>query len=942
MSMKHRKALLALLALFDPSSAIPYPTSSVFLSAQHNNSLAYILQPSASGETEFLSLNLSSSIDTHNLSYNTLLKSTPFHNDEQNSSFIPAVDDQGRITVYTGNCHSVSDDPILWKFQPDSANADGNGTWNKAPVIARDTEAAPNYLAAGFTFSSSSNPGESAMYVFGGMCPFKNSTDSTWVSAANYSQSMVMLGPHPYYSTKHRATITGTRATPIAEAGMAVVPLPPSYTVGSKLKQQDFLFIGGHTREAFLNMSQLAVFSLPQQSWSFVSAVSDSELRTELAVRDVAPVEPRSGHTAVLSEDGTKVYVVGGWVGNETVPADPQFAVLDLAEGLGGANDWTWMTPSSEGLGIPEGAGIFGHGAAMLPGGVMMIHGGYSIPKSSSKRASMTAQSNSQVHLYNVTSNSWITSYRNPAAKSSIAPATHNHKLSSSQKAGIGVSLGIGLPAIIVIALCTWNYHRKRRVKSKRDSQLRELALGAERAHFWDQGDQAQASSIRSSRMSEKRGASGYYRSTNRGQATPSGWNDQGEAAAERTELLGDQSSPVKNSRPPVMPPVNRRVSSRRGDAVSDISPIYEREEDDAGFQDRLMATVPRSEETTTGGPEDSFANTPYATPRSTIFGVGLGPFYSRRKDIDSVEPEFVPKSERTTTDLSDRSAYSFEPSQPAGRVLQTRAMFADRPLSWGSGRQSLEYQAEASAPSVPDGRAPSETSVSADSFSTAPSKLSHRQSENESLLFDAFDPLTPLTPIEPSSPSKLPRESKPKASDWVMNTMRRALTLSRHSPDDKPDLSFGDAKTAHRASGIDRRSTILESGQQTPGSGSGISSPRRAVSASAELFRRKQGAKDWNARKRASENVFDTGPSTYDDIFVGAPGYLGNDVGDDDDEADVHDWDVEGAAAGRRVQVAFTVPKERLRVVNATAGDMDGISERSVSGGNGNRRVSH
>ncbi|KAJ5550616.1 hypothetical protein N7535_001439 [Penicillium sp. DV-2018c] len=939
--MKHRKALLALLALFDPSSAIPYPTTSVFLSSQHNNSLAYILQPRTTGETAFLSLNLSSSIDTQNLPYTTLLESTPFYNDEQNSSFVSAIDDQSRVTVYTGNCHCVSNNPILWTFKPDSAESSGNGTWGKAPVDTRDTKAAPNYLAAGFTFSSSRHPEESAMYIFGGMCPLKNSTDETWVSAATYSQSMVVLGPHPYDSTKLSAAITGTRAPPIAEAGMAVVPLQPSYSAGSNLKRQDFLFIGGHTQEAFLNMSQLAVFSLPQRSWSFVEAIPPPEPRNELAARDTALVEPRSGHTAVLSEDGTKVFVVGGWVGNETVPAQPQFAVLDLAEGLGGATDWTWTTLSPEGLGITQGAGIFGHGAAMLPGGVMMISGGYSIPKPSPKRVSITAQTNSQVYLYNVTSNSWATSYRNPAAKSSTAPTAHSHRLSSSQKAGIGVGLGIGVPAAIVIALCGWNYHRKRCVKSKRDSQLRELALGAERAHFWGRGDQEQASSIRSSNRREMRDSSGYHWSANRGQATQSDWNDPGEGAAERTELLADQS-PTKNSRPPVMSPVNRRMSSRRSDAVSDIPPIYEREEDDAGFQDRLMATVPQGTGTTTEGLGDPFSDTPYATPQSTIFGVGLGPFYSRRKDIDSAEPEFARRRERTTTDLSDRSAFSFESSQPMGRVIQTKAMLADRPSSWDSERQSLEYQPVSSAPSDPDGIAPSEKSVSADSFSTAPSRLSHRQSENESLLFDTFDRLTPLTPVEPLSPSKLPRESKPKASDWVMNTMRRALTLTRHSPGDKPDLSSGEANTAHRASGIDRRSTVLEPGQQTPGSG--MSPPRRAVSASAELFRRKQGAKDWNARKRVSEGVFDTPQSTCDDIFVGAPGYLGNDDvgGESDDEADVHDWDIEGAAAGRRVQVTFTVPRERLRVVNATAGDMDGLSERSVSGGNQNRRVSN
>ncbi|CAI7614598.1 unnamed protein product [Penicillium glandicola] len=930
--MKHRKAkasLLALLALLGPSTAIPYTQSSVFLSPQHNDSLAYILRTSSTGETEFVSLNLSSSIDTENLSYQTLLKSTPFYSSDQNSSFIPAIDDQGLITVYSGNCHNASDNPVLWQFHPNSKSSIGNGSWDKLPVTTGDTKTAPNYLAAGFTYSASHNDSESSMYAFGGMCPFANSTDETWVSTANYSQSTVVLGPSPYYNTKYTAAITGKRAPPIAEAGMVVVPLQPTYAAGYTDKQQDFLFIGGHTRQAFLNMSQLAVFSLPQKSWSFVDVTSDSTSKTELTVRDTVSIEPRSGHTAVLSEDGNKVFVFGGWVGDMTVPAEPQFAVLDLAAGFGGSTGWTWTAPSSEGLGIAEGAGIFGHGAAMLPGDVMMISGGYNIPKASSKRASATAESNSQVYLYNVTSSSWVTSYSNPAASSS----------DTSSSSGVG--LGIGCPAAAAIVVWGWYYYRKRRVKGKRDSQLRELALGAERSHFWARDCPTQASSIRSSGMSEKKGTPMYSWSTNLSQTTRSDWKDQGEGTAERTGLLMDPTSPVKNNRPPVVPPVSNRPYSyrnseyRRSDITGDIHPIDEREEDEAMFRENLLATIPPTTEPVakTTEPEDPFSDTPYATPRSTIFGVGLGPFYSRRKDIGSVDAGSPTKSEQTTTNLSDNSSFSFASTQPVGKVNQAQATLVDRPLSWGSGHHSLEYLAAASIHSDPDGVAPSNKSVSADSYSTAQTNLSHHQSENESLLFDALDPTT-----APSSPSKLPRESKPKASDWVMNTMRRALTMTRRSPDGELD-SRASTSTAHRASGIDRRSTLLGSGQHS--ADSGPSTPRRAVSASAELFRRKQGAKDWNARKRVSDDVFNTARSTRDDLFIGAPGYLGDEAGFGDDEEDVYDWDLEGAAEGRRVQTTFTVPREKLRVVNATADDIDNMSERSVSWGTGNRRVS-
>lgn len=376
----------------------------------------------------------------------------------------------------------------------------------------------------------------------------------------------------------------------------------------------------------------------------------------------------------------------------------------------------------------------------------------------------------------------------------------------------------------------------------------------------------------------------------------------------------------------------------RRSDATSEIHPIDEREEDEAIFRERLMATIPAGNgatKTAEPEPEDPFSDTPYATPRSTIFGVGLGPFYSRRKDIGSVDPESPTKSERTQTSLSDASAFSFASSQPVGNVLTARAMVVDRPVSWASsGRQSLENLAAASTHSDPDNTAPSEKSVSADSYSTARTTMSQRQAENDSLLFDTLDP---INPFESSSPSKLRRDSRPRASEWVMQTMRRALTMTRGGSPSQRDSH----ETAPLASGIDRRSTVIGSGQLSPTAGSGPGTPRRAVSASAELFRRKQGAKDWNARKRVSDDVFNTARSTRDDLFIGAPGYLGNEDAFVDDEADMHDWDVEGAAEGRRVQVTYTVPREKLRVVNAAAGDMDAISERSISRATGNRRVS-
>ncbi|KAJ5672322.1 hypothetical protein N7507_001449 [Penicillium longicatenatum] len=917
---------LSLVALTSSASAIPYTPSAIFLAPQYNDSLAYLLQPdsSSAGRTQFLSLNISSSINSSDTSFTQLLEETPFQNADQTSTFLPVIDDRGVITVYTGNCHNSSDTQEVWQFHSDKNSTVGNGTWTQISVKSDGEKTKPSYLAAGFAFASS-NKSDTSMYMFGGMCPFANSTTQTWLSDANYSQSMVALSPSS--DTTYVATTTGNRAPPVPEAGMAIVSLPETFSKTET--QQDFLLVGGHTRHAFLNMSQLAIFSLPQESWSFVTVNSQEKPRTELAIRDEVLVTPRSGHAAVLSEDGTKVFVIGGWVGDTSTPADPQIAVLEVGESYGGSGDWTWTVPSSTtgDAGITEGTGIYGHSAAMLPGGVLMIAGGYTIPKQSTKRSS-TGQ-NSKVYFYNSTSGGWIKSYTNPSAQASTsASSSHKHGLSSGQKIGLGIGLGLGIPLAILLAIWAWRYFQKRRVRNHRDSQLRELALGAERAHFWGRGDPQQASSIRSSGMSEKIDPSSMYPwSGNLSATSRPAWQDN-DSQSENHGLLMEIPSPDKKPRPD-----SRQFSGakpyrmsgycdwRRSEATSEIHPIDEREEDEEILRERLMSTIPKEEQRPkTQDPDDPFSDTPFSTPRSTIFGVGLGPFYTRKSAIDGDGQVSPTKSDRTSTNLSESSAFSFSSAKQGGIVSQARSVYVDRPLSWASsGGQSVDGMAAISTHSrdtahsdVDAITAPSENSYSADSYSTARTTIAERHAENLSLLdADAID----------TSPSKLP-SSKPKTSDWMLQTVRRALTLTRRSPTTQLE---SESESAPLASGIDRRSTVIGPGSY-PSYG-GATTPRRAVSASAELFRRKQGAKDWNAKKRMSEN-FTMARSTRDDLFIGAPGYLGDD--DTMDEEEEEDWDVEGAAEGRSVQVTYTVPREKLRVVNASAAD--NISERSLS----------
>ncbi|KAL5365544.1 hypothetical protein BJX96DRAFT_169187 [Aspergillus floccosus] len=919
--------LLAVLCLLGPVRAsIPYTPSHLLYSLQNDSPTAYLLRPSDSqhGAIEFLSVNVSGSLDPNDPYYTLLLDETPFGFNNQTLAFVPVTDSHDLVKVYAGDCHNAGGE--LWQFTPDTNSSIGNGTWEKFDTDTDSTVYGPNFLSAGFAYASS-NTTDSSVFAFGGMCPDASAGASTWMAAANYSQSMIVLEP-PATSGKHsyQVSTTGDRAPPIPEAGFAVVPLEATYartSSGELLQQQDFLLIGGHTQTAFLNMSQLAIFSLPQNSWSIVSAKSTQRIgSTELAVRETPIIEPRSGHTAVMSPDGRSVIVFGGWVGNTSVPAHPQLAILDLGAEYAGYGEWSWRVPSMEDSGMAEGTGIYGHGATMLPGGVMMISGGYHI-SASSKRSIIGPQSNAQVYLYNVTSGSWASSYTNPKAVSPQQAAPEaSSKSSTARKAGLGAGLGLGIPIVAGAAFCIWYFCRRHRVRRARHEELRKLALSAERDHFWTQDEPFMASSIRRPQMTEAGTNNDYpWNNNNRGyRQVPPNWREAGDSMAERTRLLMDVPSPTKGSRPSITPRVYRPPAPfheyRRSDATGDIHPIDEREEDEAHDAEMEVQDL-----------NDPFRDSAALSARGTYIGgdrystaAGVASIFATGLGITGDGHSSPEQDARTSSNLSDSSTSSQSAHQSRGVLSQPASLPS-------SGRESPEKVSSASAHSKetrnrPDSATlPQEKRYSSDSYSTAHTTLSQRQVEGDPLLGD--EPGPSPTPLEVfSRPLTLPR---PRASEW-MGSVRRVLSVTRRRP--PTDSSVGMAV----ASGIDRRSTVLGSPKgSSSGSDHSVSHlPRRSVSASAELFRRKQGARDWGAENRLSRETGSSAtPSLTRDDFA-LDGLL---VSDDDD------WDVERAAEGRRVQMTFTVPKEKLRVVNATAGDMDGMSEKSVSRSNSDAR---
>ncbi|KAA6410088.1 MAG: hypothetical protein FRX48_05507 [Lasallia pustulata] len=491
MQVSYLRLHIGLLALVAGSAVatLPYnPTK--LLASPDDGSYVYVLQSTASSSAQLLALDASSTLDNTSLPYTTLSASLPFLGDGAGESFTPVMGEQGNITVYAGLCTDAAEGASIWRFTPIKGTK-GNGTWTKQDLSISGLEGdgqlgGANYLASGIAFSSTVNS-SSDFYIFGGMCPNATTLSSSdWTQSANYSNSMLTLmapssPPSPSLPSTYDLAISSSRGPPIPEAGFSITPLTPTFSNSSggyQSQQQNFVLLGGHTQQAFINMSQVALFSLPEQSWSFLPVDSPTaKANTELAFRDSPGVDPRSGHTAVLTLDGKRVVLFGGWVGNVSTPANPQLAILNLGEGYGGTGDWQWNIPTQTGTGLGDGNGLYGHGAVMLPGDVMMMIGGYTISGSGNAKAKRAdAALSTQHYFYNITSGTWLTSYSPPK---DIPVPSHKTEgdMNASKRAGLGAGLALGVAAILgVIILYFWYSRLLRLRREAREKELSDLA----------------------------------------------------------------------------------------------------------------------------------------------------------------------------------------------------------------------------------------------------------------------------------------------------------------------------------------------------------------------------------------------------------------------------------------------------------------------------------
>jgi hypothetical protein len=140
------------------------------------------------------------------------------------------------------------------------------------------------------------------------------------------------------------------------------------------------------------------------------------------------------------------------------------------------------------------------------------------------------------------------------------------------------------------------------------------------------------------------------------------------------------------------------------------------------------------------------------------------------------------------------------------------------------------------------------------------------------------------------------------------MGSVRRAFSGAYNYGGRSASLTA--ASTRYGDEGVESSSSSPTKNKSYFGGDAGTS-PRRSAS-DAAFWKGKRGAKDW----------------VYDDDNEGP---LSREEGIGDSADDEDDWDVEQAAEGRVVQLMFTVPKQRLRVVNA---DVDGGSLISIDDG--------
>ncbi|KAI3402272.1 hypothetical protein diail_202 [Diaporthe ilicicola] len=957
----------SLLPYIPTSILVPGSTAGVAYGRETGsaNSTAYLFTPNNGGSVDLLAVDISSTLAASSVGNNaeTLTQGLPFLIASNNTTtFTPTLTSDGSIIAYAGDCSSDTASSV-WVYNTTTSH---QASWVKHPVTINGPATGPLFLGGGFSFSETISPSlsEPLIYAYGGQCPNETLGD-TWISAAEYSNTMVRLTTSTDSSSAlaYTANPLSLKSQPIAEAGFSLTPLPPAISniSGTVTQSINSVVLGGHTQTAFVNMSTAAVWSLPEESWSFIAisgpSGSSSSDTSELAKsgEQVTEVQPRSGHTTILNEAGSALVVLGGWVGNTSQAAEPQLAVLQMSGSEFG--EWTWSVPNEQPL--SSGEGIYGHGAALLPGNVMMVSGGYAISSGSSasglgKRDTVGVAGGQLQMFFNLTSLTWSDSYTNPISVSTgsgggTAPSTSPYKL------GLGLGLGLGIPVLLlVLAICFFCWRRRQRLRHQtRDEHIRNLTTGTafitsdemlEHENVYPWGPRSAA-----------RWYTGGHDPYMRDQGTSLGYENLRAPAGARP----DSDDPMavespggyrRDIRRRPAPRVARGLYQPTGIAGVDdsmgpgaIHPILEDEEDEVAMADAMapdkdeendddpFSTPVASTPTRAGpslaspilfvapgqsmvgsGPTSPTESTPRARPQhpevqdwvsdidasdalitariqphSTTFR-NLGKLSPTRRNSVRVSEDEPAGGARTDSNLSEsnRSAFSFV----VNRSDSLRIAGAG-PLAVSKSRNEQER----AGTSHSDKSSSSNSNATQDSFMTAKS-ITALQSEGPGLLLGRPRPISVIEdlghlsdedPLSPGSPSK----SKPPRRSWF-GSLKRVFSTGAGSGS---------------SNGSSSRTGSPTHGQSSDYDGLGLGS--LGLGGVGLLQKRRQGRSAW------------------DEAGASASGARQGAGGGWEEE----EWDIERAVEQRLVQVMFSVPKDRLRVVNADNADLVSLEESVV-----------
>ena len=856
---------------------------------------------------------------------------------EGSNSFIP-VATQGGLTVFSGECSEGAQELDLWTYGFGLSNK----TWTQMHTTSEDQDLGAKFLAAGFVFPGTEAEDVDDLYIFGGMCPNSSATRSTWTTDAAYSNTLVAISPEG--GSEYEVSLTGTRSPPIVEAGLTITPLlPTSFKSDNTAAQQNFVLLGGHTQNAFINMSQVALFSMPQQAWAFVGIEQPSD----------TAVEPRSGHTAVLSEDGSKVVVFGGWVGDITNAASPQLAVLEIGQGYGGNGSWTWTVPDVKDQYLGGANGIYGHGAVMLPGNIMMVTGGYPITGTGSSRRKRASTS---TMFYDTTSTSWSNSYTNPKINAGTKAAKSG--LTSHEKTGLGAGLGVGVAAVLfTVALWLFYARRKRKAKRGREQHLRDLALGTNDVFSTTEISRPGSRSVITGYRSASWGARQEERIQGDGQYYNAGYYDDG--AYHSREGLPDSRMMVNVPGPNTNLKSSLRARGPPGmgihaynglatqPGVSTIQEVEERSEHGSvkrpgSATNRPLSdpfkdppTPPMTDAAAEGRKQEVQGWVDGWQEAATSMSVSRSASKANSRTYSNLSAYHSSSSgektsDRTNSDLSERSNISNLAVSRSGTVARVPSQRTVGYNLFSSAAAAMTRMAGRPEHSTVE-RTASKRSVSHGDLARMGARKrgdSIEQNGQPQLNLPAphsredFN-VTAEYFTPPESPIKdYKNHGRKRSSSFTSHSN----SLTSHSKKALGALGQGAKRilTGTSAVNVDAKVDTIESRDRSPTKDSEMPEMAEAMARNVSgnaFWMHKQGAKDW-----------EDGEVERSGTVRRRSGRPQLEVDNDGPYHDQDDWDVETAVQQRVVQVMFTVPKERLRVVNADNLSMISRSDTNAS----------